>query len=230
MTEQRQCTMPGCERVYEGRGYCKMHNKRLQRRGFLGGPVSTRKVYAVPGCQVDGCLTERSSGGYCAKHYARIQKYGTPADPPKVPCSVQGCLVMVYPEGVQRSSGLCRLHIMRRHRGTDMNMPYKVRAKDGSRLRRIDPYGYVRICGYQGHPNAAKNGMIAEHTLVMVEYLQRPLLKGENVHHRNGIRHDNRLENLELWHIGQPPGQRVVDKLAWARDFIAQYADYIEPS
>ena len=64
---------------------------------------------------------------------------------------------------------------------------------------------------------------IAAHRLVMERHLGRKLLPHENVHHINGVRSDNRLENLELWSTSQPRGQRVSDKLLWAKEMISLY-------
>lgn len=40
---------------------------------------------------------------------------------------------------------------------------------------------------------------------------------------KNGVRDDNRPENLELWTISHPTGQRVEDAVAWAREILRRY-------
>ena len=53
----------------------------------------------------------------------------------------------------------------------------------------------------------------AEHRVIMERHIGRPLLTHEVVHHINGVRSDNRIDNLELWSKSHPFGQRVIEKI-----------------
>ena len=74
------------------------------------------------------------------------------------------------------------------------------------------------------HPNCAVSGGYPEHRYIMEQTIGRILVKDENVHHKNGVRNDNRPENLELWSSRQPKGQRIEDKVEYAVEILAQYA------
>lgn len=89
--------------------------------------------------------------------------------------------------------------------------------------RRTVSDGYTTVYVGRDHPMAQAKGWCFEHRLVMADILGRPLLPHENVHHVNGVRSDNRPENLELWARMQPAGQRVSDLLAFAHEVIALY-------
>lgn len=70
-----------------------------------------------------------------------------------------------------------------------------------------------------------RGGQTHQHRLIMEKHLGRPLEKFETIHHRNGVRTDNRIENLELWIKPHPPGMRVEDKIKWCTEFLKQYSN-----
>jgi HNH endonuclease len=93
------------------------------------------------------------------------------------------------------------------------------------RINRLKGTGTIsKRDGYVFHQSGGKARL--EHRLVMEQHIGRPLLPEESVHHKNGIRHDNRPENLELW-VGwgkQPKGQRVDDLIAFV---VAHYPEQV---
>ena len=88
------------------------------------------------------------------------------------------------------------------------------------KYRFMDGYKYIWM---PEHAEARKSGYIQEHRLIMSQHIGRPIDKKETIHHINGIRSDNRIENLELWNSRHPKGQRVEDKIKWCIELLESY-------
>lgn len=78
--------------------------------------------------------------------------------------------------------------------------------------KHIDSNGYILIYKPE-HPYCDSRGYILEHRLVMEQYIGRFLLPSEDVHHINGNRQDNRIENFQLLTHGQHSTITHTDKI-----------------
>lgn len=171
-------------------------------------------------CSVDDCDRPRYGKGLCNGHWQR-QRRGLDVNVPLrmrnkgKACSIDGC------ERAAISRGMCMGHYQRKGGRKALDEP----VGPYHRSLKTKP-GYVTVFR-PDHPNSNVRGWIGEHRLVMAEALGRPLLSDEIVHHKNGIKDDNRIENLELCVRRQPPGQRVADLLPWARELVARYEGHL---
>lgn len=164
----------------------------------------------------------RQSSVYCGSHLKRFERYGDPEirqgpgrrDFVVKECSVDGCT------NNSKCRGWCNAHYLKwKIYGTPEGRP-----KAPAKKQMNNTEGYVWLVRPE-HPNCFKNGRVAQHTVVMSEMIGRPLVKGETVHHKNGVRDDNRPENLELWVVSQPRGQRPEDLVVWAKEILERYED-----
>jgi len=197
----KKCIVDGCYNKPFCKGYCTMHYQRVKMRkdpGPAGTIASTRSLV----CKTPGCNnTDMYGKGLCRKCYRK--QYVSPNK-----CSIEGCNEPFY------AKSYCSMHWQRtRNNAGDPGPINSVKNSNGEGGLDANGYRVITISGER----------FLEHRYVMEQFLKRKLFPGENIHHINGDRSDNRIQNLELWTTNQPSGQRVEDKIKWAEDFLLQY-------
>ena len=84
-----------------------------------------------------------------------------------------------------------------------------------------DMNGYIVLS--PSHPLNKTDRPVYAHRAYMEQIIGRKLLSHESVHHKDGDRANNVASNLELWSSSQPPGQRIEDKVIWAKEILRLY-------
>ena len=217
-TDWPACKVDGCTKTTKGgaKGFCRTHYVAA-RRGQLdwstGEELRPKKRVASYGpgarCLVAGCQSRPAARGLCNRHNLQHRKgadlgvelasagheraaraYGA------AECRVDGC----SKRPVNR--WMCSMHAQQREAGILDEEGNQLRALLPSGRRPLDcrkeSAGYVLVRAPEDHPGARHDGSICEHRLVMEQHVGRYLMPGEVVHHLNGVKDDNRIENLQL--------------------------------
>lgn len=124
--------------------------------------------------------------------------------------------------GFLRGRALCSTECRSEHRK-------KIAAQrflDGKGGRHRKRGGYIWMYIPANLSSTGKKREMLEHRYVMEQHIGRELRPEETVHHKNGVRDDNRIENLELFSSRHGPGQRVIDKVAFAIEILRLYPEF----
>lgn len=107
MATQRICSVEGCGKPHQARGFCGTHDYRMKKHGALEVPAHIKSFCSAPDC---GRFVV--ANGLCDRHYRRLKAHGQLDLPPRVSkrpkCATPGCDKTVH------GLGLCRPHYQRK--------------------------------------------------------------------------------------------------------------------
>jgi hypothetical protein len=208
------CTIEGCGSAHHSKGFCALHYQRHRIGKPMDDPIhpNARKPQY---CKHEDCKRPVYCFQFCLIHYQRDKKKQNMNRPFKgllEHCQHEDCTRPLH------AWDLCSLHYSRAKNGIPLDKEIVEKAETVDQIK-----WYKNKDGYVN--GSFKGKFLIQHRFVMEQHLGRPLHKFENVHHLNGIRDDNRIENLELWTRPQAIGQRPENLVAWVID---HYRELVE--
>ena len=178
----------------------------------------------VEGCERTAFSRWKGLGPYCIAHHSRMRK-GISLDAPikerigDAICAVGSC----YRSARSKHKGkgpYCFLHLKRSITGVPLDLPIRKRRRRYPGDLRLHSLGYVEIRMSDGEWKML-------HRIMMQNHLGRKLFDHEEVHHKNGQKNDNRMNNFELWGTNHPRGQRVEDKVEFSVEMLEMYSGFL---